>query len=493
MKLIDKVIADTKAAGKTQVGGTEAFTLYDTYGFPLDLTELILREKGMTVDVEGFNAEMAKQKQRARNAAAVEATDWVELKDGVTEFVGYDLIECDTEILRYRKVSQKNKSFYQIVLSRTPFYAEMGGQVGDKGTLTFGDEVIEVLDTKRENNLPVHITAKLPQDPAAPAHAAIDVKMRRSIECNHTATHLIHAALRQVLGTHVEQKGSYVDDRSLRFDFSHFRKVTPEEIRQVEHIANGMVRQAIAREEFRDVPIAEAKEKGAMALFGEKYGDKVRVIKYGDSVELCGGTHVANTGYIGMIRIISESSIAAGIRRIEAVSGEQVENMLDFMQDAMNEIKGMLNTNDAREAVRKAIDENSALHKQVDDFVKERINSLAKQLCSAAEKKGDTQVVVLTGNHAPDVVKGVAFAVKSMIADHLAFIAATAFEGKPMLTVLFSDDVVATGNNAGQMVREVAKLIQGGGGGKPNFAQAGGKNADGLGAAKDALLASLTV
>ena len=275
MKLIEKVIADTKAAGKTVVDGKEAFTLYDTFGFPLDLTELILRENNMTVNEEEFNVEMQKQKQRARNAAAVEATDWVELRDGVTEFVGYDLTECDVNILRYRKVTQKNKSFYQIVLDRSPFYAEMGGQVGDRGTLTMGDEVIEVTDTKRENNLPVHITSKLPSDVNATFRAAIDVKARRATECNHTATHLLHAALRQVLGTHVEQKGSYVDPVSLRFDFSHFRKVTPEEIRQVEHLANQMIREAIVREEHREVPIDEAKQMGAMALFGEKYGDRV--------------------------------------------------------------------------------------------------------------------------------------------------------------------------------------------------------------------------
>ncbi len=299
MKLIEKVIADTKAAGKTVVDGKEAFTLYDTFGFPLDLTELILRENDMTVNEEEFNVEMQKQKQRARNAAAVEATDWVELRDGVTEFVGYDLTECDVNILRYRKVTQKNKSFYQIVLDRSPFYAEMGGQVGDRGTLTVDDEVIEVTDTKRENNLPVHITSKLPSDVNATFRAAIDLEARRATECNHTATHLLHAALRQVLGTHVEQKGSYVDPVSLRFDFSHFRKVTPEEIRQVEHLANKMIREAIVREEHREVPIDEAKQMGAMALFGEKYGDRVRVIKYGDSVELCGGTHVPNTGNIG--------------------------------------------------------------------------------------------------------------------------------------------------------------------------------------------------
>ena len=377
MKLIEKVIADTKAAGKAEVDGKEAFTLYDTFGFPLDLTELILRENNMTVNEDEFNTEMQKQKERARNAAAVEATDWVELKEGVTEFVGYDLTECDVNILRYRKVSQKNKSFYQIVLDRTPFYAEMGGQVGDRGTLTLGDEVIEVTDTKRENNLPVHLTAKLPSDVTATFHAAIDLDARHATECNHTATHLLHAALRQVLGTHVEQKGSYVDPFSLRFDFSHFRKVTSEEIRQVEHLANKMIRNSIQREEHREMPIDEARQMGAMAHFGEKYGDRVRVIKYGDSVELCGGTHVCNTGNIGMVRIVSESSIAAGIRRIEAITGERVEKMLDDVQDTMEHIKSLLNNApDAVTALQKSLSENADLKKQVDEYMKQRISSI---------------------------------------------------------------------------------------------------------------------
>ena len=487
MKLIEKVIADTKAAGKTVVDGKEAFTLYDTFGFPLDLTELILRENGMTVNEEEFNVEMQKQKQRARNAAAVEATDWVELKDGVTEFVGYDLTECDVNILRYRKVTQKNKSFYQIVLDRTPFYAEMGGQVGDRGTLTCGDEVIEVTDTKRENNLPVHITAKLPSDVNATLHAAINLEARHATECNHTATHLLHAALRQVLGTHVEQKGSYVDPHSLRFDFSHFRKVTPEEIRQVEHLANKMIRDAIIREEHREMPIDEARQMGAMALFGEKYGDHVRVIKYGDSVELCGGTHVPNTGNIGMVRIVSESSIAAGIRRIEAITGASVEDMLDKIQDTLGHVKELLNNApDAITALQKSLAENADLKKQVDDFMKQRIAILAKQLMNEGKEMNGINVIMLTGNRLPDVVKGVALAIKADCPTATAFLAATEYEGKPMLTVMLSEDLVKSGKNAGNIVRGAAKCIQGGGGGQPHFAQAGGRNPQGL---EDALIA----
>ena len=481
MKLIEKVIADTKAAGKTVVDGKEAFTLYDTFGFPLDLTELILRENGMTVNEEEFNVEMQKQKQRARNAAAVEATDWVELRDGVTEFVGYDLTECDVNILRYRKVTQKNKSFYQIVLDRSPFYAEMGGQVGDRGVLKLGDEVIEVNDTKRENNLPVHITAKLPSDVNATLHAAIDLESRRAIECNHTATHLLHAALRQVLGSHVEQKGSYVDPHSLRFDFSHFRKVTPEEIRQVEHLANKMIRNAIPREEHREMPIEEARQMGAMALFGEKYGDRVRVIKYGDSVELCGGTHVANSGNIGMVRIVSESSIAAGIRRIEAVTGVVVEDMIDHFQDSMIQVKELLNNApDAIAALKKSLNENAELKKQVDDFMKQRITVLAKQAESEAKQENGINVITFTGQRLPDIVKGVALAVKADCPEATAFLAATEHEGKPMLTVMLSEDLVKSGKNAGNIVRAAAKAIQGGGGGQPHFAQAGGRNVEGL-------------
>ena len=481
MKLIEKVIADTKAAGKTVVDGKEAFTLYDTFGFPLDLTELILRENGMTVNEEEFNVEMQKQKQRARNAAAVEATDWVELRDGVTEFVGYDLTECDVNILRYRKVTQKNKSFYQIVLDRSPFYAEMGGQVGDRGVLKLGDEVIEVNDTKRENNLPVHITAKLPSDVNATLHAAIDLESRHAIECNHTATHLLHAALRQVLGSHVEQKGSYVDPHSLRFDFSHFRKVTPEEIRQVEHLANKMIRNAIPREEHREMPIEEAKQMGAMALFGEKYGDRVRVIKYGDSVELCGGTHVPNSGNIGMVRIVSESSIAAGIRRIEAVTGVVVEDMIDHFQDSMIQVKELLNNApDAIAAIKKSLNENADLKKQVDEFMKQRIAVFAKQAESEAKQENGINVITFTGQRLPDIVKGVALAVKADCPEATAFLAATEHEGKPMLTVMMSEDLVKSGKNAGNIVRAAAKAIQGGGGGQPHFAQAGGRNVEGL-------------
>ncbi len=493
MKMIDGVISKAKAENKTEIDGAVAFTLYDTYGFPLDLTELILKENNMTVNKEQFDAEMAKQKQRARNAAAVEASDWIELQEGVTEFVGYDLTECETKILRYRHVVQKKNEFYQVVLATTPFYAEMGGQVGDKGWLINGDEKIEIIDTKRENNLPVHLVKKMPADPSATFIARIDTAARQSIACNHTATHLLHYALRQVLGTHVEQKGSYVDANMLRFDFSHFKKMTPEEIREVEHRANALVREAICREEHREVPIAEAREMGAMALFGEKYGDKVRVIKYGDSVELCGGTHVANSGNIGMIKIVSESSIAAGIRRIEAITGANVENAIDSLEDTLKSVKEFFNNApDIITAIKKSISENADLHKKVDDFMKERVKTLKERLYSTSIMVGDIAILKLVGKFPTDIVKSLALSIKGDKQPKVAFVAATHSDEKPMLTISLSDDLVKDGKNAGQIIREAAKLIQGGGGGQPGFAQAGGKNVGGLDAAFDKIIELLS-
>ena len=492
MKMIEGVIAKAKGENKTQIDGAVAFTLYDTYGFPLDLTELILKENSMTVNKEQFDTEMAKQKQRARNAAAVEASDWVELQEGVTEFVGYDLTECETKILRYRHVVQKKNEYYQVVLATTPFYAEMGGQVGDKGWLIDGDEKIEVIDTKRENNLPVHIVKKMPSNPSATFMARIDAEARQAIACNHTATHLLHYALRQVLGSHVEQKGSYVDANMLRFDFSHFKKVTPEELRATEHLANALVREAIGREEHREVPIAQAREMGAMALFGEKYGDKVRVIKYGDSVELCGGTHVANSGNIGMIKLVNESSIAAGIRRIEAITGANVENAINAIEDTIKDIKELFNNApDIMVAINKSINENASLHKQVDEFIKERVKMLKERLYTTSTMVGDIAVLKLQGPFSTDIVKSLALSIKSDKQPRVAFVAATHDNDRPMLTIALSDDLVKDGKNAGQIIREAAKLIQGGGGGQPGFAQAGGKNVGGLDAALNKIVESL--
>ena len=494
IRLLDAAIAAARRDGKTEISGKEAFTLYDTYGFPLDLTELILKEAGMTLDHAGFDAEMAAQKERARNAAATEATDWVVVREGEPEFVGYDSTSAPTQILRYRKVKQKKQEFYQIVLSVSPFYAEMGGQVGDRGTLSNDDETIEIYDTKRENGLPVHLSLTLPADPSATFTAAIDEEGRRRTSANHTATHLLHEALREVLGQHVEQKGSFVTPDLLRFDFSHFQKVTPEELRRVEHLANRNVRRAIARDERRNVPIAEAQAMGAMALFGEKYGEEVRVIRYGSSVELCGGTHVDNTGNIGMIRIMSESSIAAGIRRIEAITGPAVEDALDKMTDTLREVGGMLGgSNDIAAAVHRAIDENAELRAQVEEYFREKIAANAKEMIARATTSGQgIKVVAMRGVNLPDAVKATAFAVRAASPDNTAFIAATTdVAGKPLLTVMLTDDITAHGLSAANIVRSAAKAIKGGGGGQPGFAQAGGKDADGISAAFDLLRAAL--
>ncbi len=492
ISILETAIAAARKEGKTEISGKDAFVLYDTYGFPLDLTELILKENGMTLDKNEFDKEMEAQKTRARNAAAVEATDWVVIRDGETEFVGYDETSCPTNILRYRNVKQKGKEYYQIVLSVTPFYAEMGGQVGDSGWLVNGDEKIEIYDTKRENGQAVHLTKKLPSDLTATFEAQINTDARRATECNHTATHLLHAALREVLGTHVEQKGSYVSPQLLRFDFSHFQKVTPEELRKVEHIANANVRKAIALDEHRCMPIAQAREMGAMALFGEKYGEEVRVIRYGDSVELCGGTHVPNTGCIGSIRIISESSIAAGIRRIEAITAEVAEDAVDHITDTLRSIGDMLhNAPDVLQAVRRSIEENAELRKEAEEHMKERVRTIAGELVAKAKEVNGVKVVTLGGVRMPDVVKNVAFLVRQLSPENTAFVAATVdMAGKPLLTVALTDDLVKNGLNASTMVREAAKAIKGGGGGQPGFAQAGGKDKDGISLAHTTLLAN---
>ena len=488
IRLLDKVMADTKAAGKTEISGKDGFTLYDTFGFPLDLTELILRENGMTVNEPEFNQEMQKQKERARNAAAVETGDWVQLKEGECEFVGYDLLSCDVEILRYRKIKQKNTEYYQIVLNRTPFYAEMGGQVGDTGLLKSDEETIEIIDTKKENNLSVHIAKKMPANPSASFVAEVNVERRQQIACNHTATHLLDYALRQVLGTHVEQKGSYVAPDALRFDFSHFQKVTEEELRKAEQIANAMVRQNIQLEEHRDVPIEDARNMGAMALFGEKYGDTVRVIQYGPSLELCGGTHVKATGEIGFIRILSEASVSAGVRRIEAVSGAKAEEFMNMQQDMLRDLKALFNNAPNLVAsIKKSLEENTAMKKQVEQFVQEKVIILRDKLIQSAEERNGLKLIVLKGEFEADLVKSVAFQIRNVVTSSLVFIGATKKGDKPAITLALSDDLVATGMNATQLVREAAKEIKGGGGGQPFFAQAGGKDAEGLERALDIL------
>jgi alanyl-tRNA synthetase len=470
-----------------------AFTLYDTFGFPLDLTELMLRENNMTVNIDEFNAEMKIQKDRARNAAVVETGDWVTVREGDSVFVGYDYTSFDTEILRYRKVKQKNQEYYQLVLSNTPFYAEMGGQVGDSGTLSWENGKIEILDTKKENNLAVHIAKVLPEDITETFTATIDTVKRKATECNHSATHLLHEALREVLGTHVEQKGSYVNPESLRFDFSHFQKLSKEEIRAVESIANRKIRENHARNEMRETPIAEAQAMGAMALFGEKYGETVRVIQFGSSTELCGGTHVASTGQIGMVRIISESSIAAGIRRIEAITGEAVEKLLDAQQDTLSEAKEILNnTPDVLTAIKKLSEEASELRKQVEVFQQVQIMAMRDKLSAEAKDINGIKVIRFEGSLPADQVKTLAFQIRNIHPEKLFFVAGCVADGKPSITVLLSDDLVEKGFNAVTIAREAAKEIQGGGGGQPFFASAGGKNAAGIRKATEKALSFLS-
>ena len=490
IKLLDKVIAEAKEKGTTTINGKSAFTLYDTYGFPLDLTELILRENGMNVNIDEFNAEMEKQKARARNAAAVENGDWIVLKEGETEFVGYDFTEFETSILRYRSVKQKNGTIWQIVLDKTPFYAEMGGQVGDTGVLVSEFETIEILDTKKENGLALHIAKKMPEHLDAPMMACVDTEKRRACEANHTATHLLDAALREVLGTHVEQKGSLVTPESLRFDFSHFQKVTEEEIRRVEEIVNAQIRQDIPLMEHRDTPLEEAKKMGAIALFGEKYGDRVRVVQFGQSIEFCGGVHASSTGHIGMIKIISESSIAAGVRRIEAITGTAVENMVAELQDTISSIKAILPGNAVTASVQKLIEENNALKKQLEEFQKEKTIQLKKTLAGSIKSIGDIKVISAVLPVSANVARDLAFQLRGEITEKLVVVIGSVDADKPLLTVSVSDDLTQQ-FNAGQLVREAAKLIQGGGGGQAHYATAGGKNKDGLQQAVDAIVAKL--
>jgi alanyl-tRNA synthetase len=464
------------------LSGEVAFTLYDTYGFPLDLTELILREKGMSVNTEEFNAEMQKQKERARNAAAVETGDWTVLAEGESHFVGYDTLSSTAKIIRYRKVTQKKEELYQLVLNQTPFYGEMGGQSGDSGVLVSKTETIHIIDTKKENGLTIHICKKLPADVEASFTAVVNQENRRAIENNHTATHLLHEALREVLGTHVEQKGSLVTADYLRFDFSHFQKVTPEELRAVELLANQKVRQNIPLEDMREMPIADARAMGAMALFGEKYGNTVRVVKYASSVELCGGTHAQATGQIGLIRIVSESSIAAGVRRIEAVSAAKAEEMLNAQQDTLREIREMFNNApNVIAAIKKTIDEDAALKQQVEQFTQERIGIIVAEMVQQAEEKNGVKLIARRADIPADMLRSIATQLRAKFADKkFALILGSILNDKPSITVALSQPMVDAGLNASNIVRQAAKEIDGNGGGQAFMATAGGKNAQGI-------------
>ncbi len=483
IRLLNGVMEETRQAGKTEIAGDKAFTLFDTFGFPLDLTELICRENGMTVDEAGFNAEMQKQKDRARNAAQRELGDWQVVgsasEDSVVEstFVGYDYTEYTCHILQYREVKQKKGTSYELVLDTTPFYAEMGGEVGDQGVLVSENETINVLDVKKENGLSVHIVDHLPENPEAEFMACVDVDKRHATEANHSCTHLLDAALREVLGTHVEQKGSLVTPEGLRFDFSHFEKVTPEQLREVEHIVNDKIRQNIPLTEYRDCPIEEAKKLGAIALFGEKYGDRVRVVQFGDSVEFCGGCHVKATGQIGMVRIVSESSIAAGVRRIEAITGKKVEEQLDRMQDIITDLRNLFNNApDLIATIRKNIEENAELKKSVEEFAAQKAQQFKKVFLEKAETINGVKVISGVAPINAQNAKDIAFQFRAQFPEQLLVVIGALNNGKPNLTVAFSDDLVAAGKNAGKIIRDAAKLMQGGGGGQPHFATAGGKD-----------------
>ena len=483
--LLNNAMEETRSAGKTELDGTQAFRLFDTYGFPLDLTELICRENGLTVDNKTFDEEMAKQKARARNAAQVENGDWVELRPGEQEFVGYDYTEYECQILRYRKVTQKKKTFFELVFNHTPFYGEMGGQVGDQGVLVNEEETVNIIDTKRENNQSIHIVEKLPQNVEADFMACVDTDKRYASASNHTATHLLDYALKQILGDHVEQKGSYVSADTLRFDFSHFQKVTPEELRQVEKLVNSMIREDIPLDEHRDMPLEDAMELGAIALFGEKYGDRVRVVRFGPSCEFCGGIHVSSTGRIGMFKIISEASVAAGIRRIEAITGKGCEEMFYALEDSINAIKSLFNNaKDLKGVIEKYIDEHDSMRKDIEKFRAEAIERTKKKLIERAETIEGIKVVKailpIEANSAKDLV----FKIREAIPENLLCVIGSTANDKPLLSIMLSEDMVKEhGLHAGNIIREAAKLIKGGGGGQPHYASAGGKDLNGLGEA----------
>ena len=488
--MLNDAMDKLKAESKTELDGVQAFRLFDTYGFPLDLTELICRENGFTVNEEQFNVEMQKQKERARNAAAVENSDWVELKAGEQQFVGYDNTEYPCHILRYRKVTQKKNEFYELVLDYTPFYGEMGGQVGECGVLVNENETIDIIDTKRENNQSVHILKQLPKDPTAEFMACVDTDKRDASASNHTATHLLDYALKQVLGDHVEQKGSFVSPDILRFDFSHFEKVSDEQLREVERMVNDMIRQDIHIDEHRDVPFDEAKQLGAIALFGEKYGDKVRVVRFGPSCEFCGGIHASSTGRIGFFKIISESSVAAGIRRIEAKTGRECEDLLYMMEDNLKAVRAFFNNaKDLQGVIQKYIEEHDTMKKEIEQFQAQAVERTKNYLLTEIQTVNGVNVIRRVLDMQPASVKDLVFQLRAAVAPPFLCVIGSVHQDKPQLSIMLSDDMVSDhGLNAGQMVREAAKLIQGGGGGQPHFAQAGGKNAEGLSAAVDKVI-----
>ena len=493
IKLMDDYVA--KNASTKTIPGEDAFVLYDTYGFPIDLTELIASEKGYTVDMEGFAKELQKQKDRARNATANEFGDWVVFHEGEEEaFLGYDNLELEgVKLLKQRTVKQKNKTMFQLVFDRTPFYAEMGGQVGDTGVIVSeSGEQIRILNTVKENNLTIHIAERIPADSTQTFTLKVDASRRLRITANHTATHLLDYALRETLGTHIEQKGSFVGPDYFRFDFSHFAKVTDEELRKVEHRVNELIRADYPLQEKRDATMEEANAMGAIALFGEKYGDRVRVVRFGDSVELCGGTHAASTGRIGFFKIVSESAIAAGVRRIEAVTGEAAEDILDTLSDTLKGIRTMFNNApDVAAAVAKLINENSDAKKKIEEYAKEKAAAFAKVISENAQEINGIKVVKFSRDADPAMLREAAAILQKEV-ENFMFAAAFCHEGKPQLVLMYSNDLVAAGHSAANDIREAARFIQGGGGGQPILATAGGRNADGLQAALDKMVETIT-
>ena len=463
----------------TVVDGDFAFELFDTFGFPIDLTQLIAAEKNLTVDMEGFQRGLQQQKERSRKDAAVNTDDWVELiaQDTPTRFLGYHQLECECRIVKYRSVTAKNKTFFQIVLDQTPFYAESGGQVGDTGVLDNGSEMVAIYNTTKENNLTIHFANKLPANLEVAFIAKVDAAKRQLTANNHSATHLLDHALRHILGTHVEQKGSLVTSERLRFDFSHFSKVTDEEIIQVERMVNSLIRSNLPLQEHVDVPIEEAKAKGAIALFGEKYGNLVRVIQFGDAVELCGGTHTSATGNIGLFKIVSEGAIAAGVRRIEAVTGQAAEDILYDYQDQIRKGKEMLNTSNMLQAIQKMSDDNLQYRHKIEEFEKQQTMAFCKELANEAETVNGVQVLKKITTLSPDILRQAAYTLRGE--PGRVIVLGSVFEGKPNLVVAVSDDLAGK-YNAPQMVRAAGKHIQGGGGGQPTLAMAGGKNAAGV-------------
>lgn len=493
IRLMDDYVA--KNASTKTIPGEDAFVLYDTYGFPIDLTELIALEKGYTVDMEGFAKELQKQKDRARNATANEFGDWVVFHEGEEEaFLGYDNLELEgVKLLKQRTVKQKNKTMFQLVFDRTPFYAEMGGQVGDTGVIVSeSGEQIRILNTVKENNLTIHIAERIPADSTQTFTLKVDASRRLRITANHTATHLLDYALRETLGTHIEQKGSFVGPDYFRFDFSHFAKVTDEELRKVEHRVNELIRADYPLQEKRDATMEEANAMGAIALFGEKYGDRVRVVRFGDSVELCGGTHAASTGRIGFFKIVSESAIAAGVRRIEAVTGEAAEDILDTLSDTLKGIRTMFNNApDVAAAVAKLINENSDAKKKIEEYAKEKAAAFAKVISENAQEINGIKVVKFSRDADPAMLREAAAILQKEV-ENFVFAAAFCHEGKPQLVLMYSNDLVAAGHSAANDIREAARFIQGGGGGQPILATAGGRNADGLQAALDKMVETIT-